>query len=53
MKAIRVSKKPEKMDDMTYLKQAIKELQAELKKQGRELQFDIEARELVKKSSDA
>jgi len=48
MKPIKISKNLEGMDDATFLKNAIKELQSQMKNQGKQFQFDVEAREIAK-----
>lgn len=46
MSVIRVGKKPEDLDEITFLKEALKEIQNEQKKKtGKSFKYDIEVRE--------
>jgi len=49
MNVLRVSKKPENLDENQFLKEALKELQGKMKAKGETFTFDIEAREVRKK----
>ena len=44
---IRVGKDPVKMEEQEFLREAVKEIQKEVKAQGRELKFDVSTREEV------
>ena len=42
---IRVGKDPVKMEEQEFLREAVKEIQKQLKQQGAKLKFDVDERE--------
>lgn len=45
MNIIKVRKKPEDLDDVAFLKEALREMQKTQKNQGKKFNFDIEERD--------
>ena len=49
---IKVGKKPENMTEQEFSREAVKEIQKQLKQQGAKLKFDVDEREKKLKAGD-